>query len=265
MRRKNQNMFATNKPASAKHFREMTMMKKILLSTAAVLALAPTTAFAADLPMKAVPPVAPIYDWTGFYIGVSGGGSVGASDHLDRATGLSFANGYNITGGLGGGTIGYNWQMSRFVIGFEGDASWGSEYGSNTDTGTVGDPAFRSFTKETWVATARLRVGYAVDNLLFYGTGGYAAAGAEAGIKDANTLALLASTTSTHSGWTAGGGLEWGFAPNWSAKFELLYLQLNSTAFNTLQGEGPRTVPLNDTIARAGVNYRFGGPVVAKY
>jgi len=242
------------------------MKKNILIGAIAVLILAPATALAADLPVKATPVPAAIYDWTGFYIGVTAGGSVGASDHVDRGTGLSDANGYNITGGLGGGTIGYNWQISRFVIGFEGDGSWGSEYGSNTDLGAVGNPAFLSFTKETWVATARVRVGYAVDNLLFYGTGGYAAAGAEAGIKDANSLALLASTTSTHSGWTAGGGLEWGFAPNWSAKFEMLYMQLNSTTFNTLQGEGPRSVPLNDTIARVGINYRFGGgPVVAKY
>jgi outer membrane immunogenic protein len=71
--------------------------------------------------------------------------------------------------------------------------------------------------------------------------------------------------TSTHSGWTAGGGLEWGFAPNWSAKFDLLYMKFDSTAFNTVQGEGPRTVPLTDTVARAGINYRFGGPVVARY
>ena len=90
---------------------------------------------------------------------------------------------------MGGGTLGYNWQVSRFlVVGFEGDGSWGSEYGSGPDIGTVGNPAFLSFTKETWLATARLRVGYAVNNLLFYGTGGYAAAGVEAGVKDANTL-----------------------------------------------------------------------------
>ena len=260
------NMNPSQTQSSAKDYREMTMKKNILIGAIAVLILAPATALAADLPVKATPVPAAIYDWTGFYIGVTAGGSVGATDHVDRATGLSDANGYNITGGLGGGTIGYNWQISRFVIGFEGDGSWGSEYGSNTDIGAVGNPAFLSFTKETWVATARFRVGYAVDNLLFYGTGGYAAAGAEAGIKDANTLALLASTTSTHSGWTAGGGLEWGFAPNWSAKFEMLYMQLNSTTFNTVQGEGPRSVPLNDTIARVGINYRFGGgAVVAKY
>jgi outer membrane immunogenic protein len=263
MSRQNQNLTKTQ--ASAKHVREMAMKKNILIGAVGALFLAPTAALAADLPMKAAP-VEQIYNWTGFYIGATAGGSMGNSDHIDQATGLSDANGYNIKGGMGGGTLGYNWQVSRFlVIGFEGDGSWGSEYGSNTDLGTVGSPAFLSFTKETWVATARLRVGYAVDNLLFYGTGGYAAAGAEAGVKNANTLALLASTTSTHSGWVAGVGLEWGFAPNWSAKFEVLDMELNSTAFNTVQGEGNRRVPLNDAIGRVGVNYRFGGPVVAKY
>ena len=281
MSRQNQNL--THAQASAKHSREMTMTKHILIGALGALLLGPTAALAADLPVKAAP-VEQIYDWTGFYIGATAGGSVGATDHVDRATGLSDANGYNMTGGMGGGTFGYNWQVSRFiVVGFEGDASWGSEYGSNTDIGPNGlafaaangappvfgvpQPQFVSFTKETWLATARLRVGYAVNNLLFYGTGGYAGAGAEAGIKNANTLGLLSSATSTHSGWTVGGGLEWGFAPNWSSKIELLYAQFDSATFNTVQGEGPRSVPLNDTILRVGVNYRFGGPgpVVAKY
>jgi outer membrane immunogenic protein len=151
------------------------------------------------------------------------------------------------------------------VVGFEGDASWVNETGRNVDIGVAGDPANTSTTKETWNATARLRAGYAVNTLLFYATGGFAAAGAEAGIKDSNTNVLLASVTSTHTGWTAGGGLEWGFAPNWSAKFEVLYMKFNSTAFNTVQGEGPRTVPLTDTVARAGINFRFGGPAIARY
>ena len=138
---------------------------------------------------------------------------------------------------------------------------------STDDWRTELDEAFQSFTKETWLATARVRFGYAVNNLLFYGTGGYAAAGVEAGVKDASTNALLASGTSTRSGWAAGGGLEWGFAPNWSAKFELLYTQFEDKPFFTLQAEGPRSaIPLNDTAARFGINYRFGGPtVVAKY
>ena len=241
------------------------MTKNIILGAVAALVLGPMAALAADLPVKAVPAPVAIYDWSGFYIGVAGGGSLGTSDHLDAATGVSDASGYNVKGGLAGGTLGYNWQMSSFVVGFEGDVSWVGEYGSNPDLGAVGNPAFTSFTKETWMATARARFGYAVNNLLFYATGGYAAAGVEAGVKDANTGALLASSSGTRNGWTAGGGLEWGFAPNWSAKFEMLYMKFDSAAFNTIQAEGPRTVPLDDTVARVGINYRFGGPVVAKY
>jgi outer membrane immunogenic protein len=242
------------------------MTKNTLIGAIAALVLAPTAVSAADLPIKAPPPII-IYDWTGFYVGGAAGGSIGTSDHIDVATGVSDALGYNITGWLVGGTLGYNWQVSSFVFGFEGDASWANETGRNVDIGLAppANPAFTSLTKETWVATVRGRAGYAVDNLLFYATGGYAAAGVEAGVKDSNTNLLLASATSTRSGWTAGGGLEWGFLPNWSAKFEVLYMKFNSAAFNTIQAEGPRIVPLTDTIARAGVNFRFGGPVVARY
>ena len=252
------------------------MTKNIILGAIAALVLAPTAVSAADLAVKAPPPVT-IYDWTGFYIGIAAGGSIGNSDHIDAASGLSDAAGYNIRGGMVGGTLGYNWQVSSFVFGLEGDYSWVHEYGSNPDIGSSpaalanldpnsGNPLFQSFTKETWLATARVRFGYAVNNLLFYGTGGYAAAGVQAGVKDAFTNALLASGTSTRSGWTAGGGLEWGFAPNWSAKFELLYMRFEDRPFFTLQAEGPRSsVPLEDTAARVGVNYRFGGPVVARY
>ena len=110
------------------------MTKNIILGAVAALVLAPTAALAADLAVKAPPPVA-IYDWTGFYIGVAGGGSLGNSDHIDVATGRSDAAGYNIKGGMAGGTLGYNWQVSSFVFGFEGDASWVGEYGSNPDIG----------------------------------------------------------------------------------------------------------------------------------
>ena len=116
------------------------------------------------------------------------------------------------------------------------------------------------------MATARGRAGYAVNNLLFYVTGGYAAAGVEAGIKDAGTNALIASATSTRSGWTGGGGIEWGFLPNWSAKFEWLFVKFENNGFVTALGDGPRSsVTLDDNVVRAGINYRFGGPVVARY
>lgn len=251
----------------------MNMTKNITLGVMTALLLGTTTALAADLPVKAPAPVA-IYDWTGFYIGASVGGSLGSSDHIDRATGVSDTLSYNVKGGLVGGTLGYNWQVSNFVVGFEGDASWVAERGTMPDVGpnavannfvdATGQSAFASFTNETWLATARGRVGYAVNNLLFYGMGGYAAAGVGAGIYD-NAHNLLASTSSTRSGWIAGGGLEWGFAPNWSTKFEWLYMKFNTVALNTAVAEGPRNVPFNDSVIRFGVNYRFGGPVIAHY
>jgi outer membrane immunogenic protein len=243
------------------------MTKNILLGAIAALVLSPATALAADLPLKAVAPIV-IYDWTGFYIGGSGGGSLGTSNHL-APTGDMYTLGYDVKGGLVGGTIGYNWQFSSFVLGLEGDASWVGEYGSHPDDGpVVGNPAFASFTRETWLATARARFGYAVNNLLFYGTGGYAGAGVTAGVKDANTGALIVSSSATRNGWTAGGGIEWGFASSWSAKFEWLYMRFDGgPGFNTLNlGPGIRSsIPLDDNIVRLGINYRFGGPVVARY
>ena len=244
------------------------MTKNIILGAITALALAPMAASAADLAVKAPPPVV-LYDWTGFYIGVAGGGSLGTSNHIDP-TGTAFTRGYNPKGGLVGGTFGYNWQVSSFVFGIEGDASWVSEVGTNPDDGPLVDPtfvAFTSSTRETWLVTARGRFGYAVDNLLFYGTGGYAGAGVEAAIKDSATNALIVSSSGTRNGWTAGGGLEWGFAPNWSAKFEWLYMKFDSKGFNPLGlADGVRgSVPLDDNVVRAGINYRFGGPVVAKY
>ena len=255
------------------------MRKNIILGAVAALVLGPTAALAADLPVKAPPPPVVIYDWTGFYIGGSAGGSLGGSNHVDPF-GLNLTQeGFRVQGGLVGGTLGYNWQVGSFVVGFEGDASWVDEYGSHIDNGpsaaavaavdALGNPLFRSFTRENWLATVRGRAGYAVDNLLFYVTGGYAAAGVEAGIKDFATSATIVSATSTRSGWTGGGGIEWGFLPNWSAKFEWLFVKYQDKGFVTALGDGSRSaVTLDDNVVRFGINYRFGGyggPVVARY
>jgi outer membrane immunogenic protein len=279
MSRQHQSMSPARRQASARQYRETTMTKTILLGALGALLLGPATALAADMsmPVKAPPPVV-IYDWTGFYLGISGGGSFGGSNHVDPNGANYTADGILVRGGLVGGTVGYNWQMSSLVLGFEGDLSWVGEYGSHNDNNNVANngfgsgpsvfasTAFQSFTKETWLGTARGRVGYAVNNLLFYATGGYAGAGVTAGINSTVNNASIFSLTSTRSGWTAGGGLEWGFAPNWSAKFEWLYMKFDNAGFTTALGDGPRSaVTLDDNVIRAGINYRFGGPVVAKY
>jgi outer membrane immunogenic protein len=237
-----------NQLASTPHVRETTMAKKLLLlGTVAALALGSTSVWAADLPMKAAPPLPPPYDPFGQNL---------------------TADGFRVRGGLAGGTVGFNWQISSLVLGFEGDLSWVGEYGSHNDDGISANASLadQSFTKETWLGTARVRAGYAVNNLLFYGTGGWAGAGVDAGMKSTANNALVFSSSSTRSGWTAGAGLEWGFAPNWSAKWEWLYMKFDNKGFVTALGDGTRSaVFLDDWAFRAGINYRFGGPVVAKY
>ena len=244
------------------------MRKNIIFGAVAALVLGPTATLAADLSVKAPPPPVVIYDWNGLYIGVSGGGSLGGSNHVDPFGVNLTADGFRVQGGLIGGTLGYNWQVASFVFGFEGDLSWVGEYGSHEDNGISinADPTIQSFTKETWLGTARGRAGYAVNNLLFYVTGGYAAAGVDVGMKSAITNALIFSSTSTRSGWIGGGGIEWGFLPNWSIKWEWLFAKFQDKGFITALGDGPRSaVTLDDNIVRAGINYRFGGPVVARY
>ena len=240
-------------------------MKKTLAGITAV-ALIATPALSADLSRPVytkAPPPAPIFSWTGFYIGVEGGGSWGSSKHVDQPTGLDDTPWFSVNGGLVGGTAGYNWQTGNFVLGVEGDWSWVSQNGSVADTGPGGNPAFSSFTKERWLATARGRVGYAANTMLLYVTGGFAAASVNVGVTSTATGFVFDQTTQTRSGWTGGAGIEWGFAPNWSAKAEYLYVSLQDSRFvtpNLGPGFNRSNVPLNDNIVRAGVNLRFGAP-----
>jgi outer membrane immunogenic protein len=247
-------------------------MKQFLLGAVALVVMA-GTASAADLAARPYTKAAPVmidpsYNWTGFYVGIQGGGSWGRSTHIDQFSGLADTPTFDVNGGLFGGTVGYNWQAANWVFGVEGDWSWSGQRGSSIDSGPVGTPIFSSFTKENWLATVRGRVGYAANNVLFYATGGYAAASVEAGVTSTATGFVFDRGTSTRSGWTGGGGVEWGFAPNWSAKVEYLYVKLEDKGLITPflgPGFNRSNVPLNDNILRVGVNYRFGGPVVARY
>ena len=240
---------------------------KLFGGIAVAVALFGTPALAADMPLKALPAPATI-NWSGFYIGIEGGGSWGKSDHMDQLSGLSDTYRFNVNGGLVGGTAGYNWQSKNWVFGVEGDWSWSDQSGSSIDGGPAGGPLFSSYTDENWLATVRGRVGYAANSVLLYATGGYAVASVGVGITSTATGAVLNSATQTRSGWTAGGGVEWRFAPSWSAKLEYLYVGLQDQGF-TAPNLGiffdRSNVPLNDNIVRAGINYHFDGPIVTKY
>jgi outer membrane immunogenic protein len=240
-------------------------MKK-LLGAIAISAFFAAPALAADLParvpVKAPPPVVvAVYNWTGFYIGVVGGW--GRSEQQWTSTAGVSTGKFRGNGGHVGGTIGYNWQTGQFVLGLEADGSWSGIDATNTTTGGCA-AAFPCTADLRWFGTARGRLGVAWQNVLFYGTGG----AAFANIKNSQTaLSPLATADTTKFGWTAGGGIEVGFAPNWSVKAEYLYARFGQTDFCPAAGCG--VVVVSDYtrlhLVRAGLNYRFGGPVVARY
>jgi len=249
------------------------IMKKFMVGSIAFAAVAAGPAMAADLAVKrpvyrAPPPVA-VFTWTGCYIGghIGGGWTRKTVSASELAPGISFTG--STSGFLGGGQVGCNYQFaSNWVIGIEGDGSAAGIKGEATTTvlGITGTAR----AKTDWLASVTGRLGWAAGPLLVYAKGGVAWAGdkysADIPIFDEHITA-----SETRTGWTVGGGLEYGFTNNWSAKVEYLYVNLGS--FDTII---PGTVAgfpdairvhhkYTDNIVRVGLNYRFGGPVYAAY
>ena len=233
------------------------MMKLKLFGTAiAALGLLAVSfsAKAADIPRPVykspVHPVVAYYNWTGFYIGINGGYVWGTSEWTVPPVSLK------PTGWLVGGTLGYNYQIGSFVLGIEGDYDWANVKGS--DTCAV---ISTCETKSTYLATARGRLGYAFDRWMPYVTGG----AAFGDIKATSSLGLVSVTSSKNQiGWTAGGGLEYAFLGNWSGKIEYLYVDLGSfdPGFAT---PVVMNVNLKENVIRAGLNYKFSGPIFSRF
>jgi outer membrane immunogenic protein len=218
------------------------MKMRLLFSGIALAALAiAAPASAADVPArgpvyKAAP--GPLFNWTGFYVGGHGGYGWGDAENLKPA------------GWFGGGQIGYNWQYApNWVFGLEADIS-GSDI---SDTNVAGAPLVNS--KTNYFGTARGRLGYTVDRVMVYGTGGLAWAH-----NRANDGAFL--DDQTHVGWAAGAGVEYAFAPNWSTKLEWLYADYGNKTYALT---APTRVDLTDNSLKLGLNYRFGGPLYSRY
>jgi outer membrane immunogenic protein len=254
-------------------------MKKMIIGGSALLGLIAAPALAADLApktyTKAPPlPVPAVYDWTGGYIGVEGGFGWGHSDQTDPGIAPPpppppnnpppVGDGhYSVNGGLVGGTLGYNWQFGPWVFGLEGDYSWSDIKGQSSVCGPTTVLPHLCGTSLDSLGTLRGRVGYAVGaygNWLLYGTGGLAVG--EVHAFDALTPA---AGNNFRAGWAVGAGIETAFAPSWTAKLEYLYVDLGSTVYFNIVPGVPETVSFTSNIIRAGVNYRFGGPVVARY
>jgi outer membrane immunogenic protein len=275
---------------------------RVILGSVAALAMI-SSASAADLPYKAPPPapvMAPVWNWTGFYIGVNGGYSWGRSSRdlnfFNPLNGVALATGTgggrDLNGGLFGGQLGYNWQTANWVFGIETDAQWTGQKGSTTVLCAVtgcfptavaaGTGVSAGITdKLEWFGTFRGRGGVLVTpSVLLYVTGGlaYGSVKTDLGLAGFTAtgipVAVGGSVSSDKFGWTIGGGIEAMFAGNWSAKLEYLYMDLgsisNSVVLPTAGGfplGANVTSRVTDSIIRAGINYHFnyGGPVVARY
>jgi len=275
----------------------MRRLRTKLLLTAAVVSFGLASHVrAADMPFPVKAPPMPSCIWCGWYAGANGG--YGWSDVTGRISNfsttpndVSFAPalaagalpsffGIKPEGGFGGGQVGYNWLMSNWLLGVEADLQ-GADVGHTNSIAFPGAPEFDS-TLSTgrdhidWFGTARGRLGLTVGKVLFYGTAGLAYGGVSSSVSALDThpgvsLDFTGSSSETRFGWAGGAGMEWMFAPNWSVKGEYLHVDLgssNTTITDPVNAPGGfatyRFHHEFDSV-RAGLNYHFGGPLVAKY
>jgi outer membrane immunogenic protein len=241
---------------------------KLLLTSAIVSLGLMNMASAADLSArapvytKAPAIVAAAYDWSGFYIGINGGG---ATSHINwNADGFGDEGSHDASGATFGGQIGYRWQMSSWVFGLEAQGNWADFKGSNASL------QFPGQTNQTRIDSFGLftgQIGYAWDRTLFYVKGG--AAVTENKYTANSTLPpLIGIDTARESRWgaTLGAGLEYAFAPNWSLGFEYDHLFMGNRDVNSATGFLIADHIKEDAdLFTARLNYKFGGPMAARY
>ena len=220
------------------------------LAAALLVGVSSTAAMAADLPSRKVAPAyvapAPIFTWTGLYVGLQAGYAWDRVS-LDN-TFAAFPLTAKRDGFVGGGHIGYLYQTGPAVFGLEGDV----------EGTTIKNSGLR--------ASLRGRLGFAADRALFYVTGGGALANQNYSLVSPFAPAFSTNASSTKIGWTLGGGVEYAFAPNWSARVEYRYSDFGK--LNVANFVSPVNISRRENAVRMGVSYHFGGyaaPVVAKY
>jgi outer membrane immunogenic protein len=254
-------------------------MKKIALAAVAASLMFAGAASAADMApryAKAPPPiVAPIYNWGGFYVGVNGGwgSSHKCWDFTTPAGVFVVAEGcHDATGGTVGGQVGYRWQATNWVFGLEAQGNWADFKGRNT---SIAFPAFQNDTRIDAFGLFTGQVGYAWNNVLFYVKGGGAVVSDRyRNFATATGIQVSQTVDDTRWGGTVGAGLEFGFAPNWSAGIEYNHIWLQDKTYTFLNNGvvgvagtlfGTDRIRQDVDLVTVRVNYRFGGPVVAKY
>jgi len=244
-------------------------MKKLLLGTVALVALGATVpALAADLAArpaytKAPAYVAPIYNWTGFYIGGHIGGDWLGSNSFGGGALSNSSNGAF----LGGVQVGADYQFAgNWVIGLEGQYSWlASANGGSTFPGTI---VYSENQRGLGSVTGRL--GYTWGPTLVYAKGGYAYSDNRESVTVLGAPAAFGFSGNHSNGYTVGAGVEYMFAPSWSAKLEYMYYDFGKSSFVTPAALAPfGSFRTYDNTVKAGINYHFNwnanGPVVARY
>jgi outer membrane immunogenic protein len=253
-------------------------MRAGLIAITATLGFLSSAALAADLPNTKgppafAPPPPPVFSWTGFYVGAQVGYEWGTSDPIGVFNPTNaFAgvfNSYSDQGVVGGLHAGYNYQVSQFVFGMEGDVEGSSYNGSGITPPPICGPACNLSTRSDIQGSVRGRIGWAWDRVLIYGTGGAAFASIR------NSLVQVASDAQDFGriGWTAGGGIEYALDPNWSVRVEYRYTDFGAydlDLINTTGGFLSVRERERDNRAEAGFSYKFDmfappAPVVAKY
>lgn len=235
---------------------------------------------AADLTRPPPPPppviVVPVFNWTGLYLGGNLGGAWSQGTVTDTLTGLNF-NGTGNGTFIGGGQVGFNYQVGNVVFGAEGDFDWIANNNNATNGVVIAGPLGRGHTftaaaNNGWISTFTGRLGYAWDRALLYGKAGAAWVGNNGFIVTDQTtgLSLTGSNNNSNNGWTAGGGVEWAFANHWTIRAEYDFIGLSSRTFTV-----PTTSPVlagdtftarrNIQMATVGITYLFnwGSPTPA--
>jgi outer membrane immunogenic protein len=237
------------------------------------------SAHAADLAArpytKAPPPIAAIYDWSGFYIGANAGyGNSHNCWNFESFAGIPFTAGegcHNPDGAVAGGQIGYRWQTSQWVFGLEAQGDWsdirGSRISAPASVVAPGDLTINSRLRSFGLFTGQL--GYAWNNVLFYVKGGGAIVDNRFTHTFTASNVLINSTTDTRWGGTVGAGLEFGFTPNWSmgVEYDHLFMGRDTLSFAAAPGGVATTNSIRQDvdIITARINYRFGGPMLTRY
>jgi len=248
-------------------------MRRVFLALLAAVSFGSVQAgFAADMPLKAPPPPAPVFSWTGFYVGINGGDGWGTSSSNSNFSlvGTSFnlpIASQGISGWLGGFQAGYNWQTGVIVFGVEGDFDFADIEG-NTACLVV----FNCNAKQDWVADVTARLGVTpFDRLLMYVKGGVAWADDKFSFGNSftaggTTVAINASASETRVGGIMGMGVEYAFMPHWSAKIEYNFIDFGTDTLGFPLTTTPAIAGLptvqtqikqTESLMKAGLNYRF--------